>query len=104
MSSPLPACSWWQFAPADRGHTVTMVKSYRFEPAVSQVAAGTTVTWRNEAHFTHSVRLVGREDATRTVWPGERTTITFTEPGEYPYECSLHPRDMRGKVIVTAGG
>lgn len=87
--------------PAD---TVTMVKSYRFDPAVIQVPAGTTVTWRNEDNFTHSVRLLGRGDTARIVRPGERTTITFSTPGEYPYECSLHPRDMRGKVIVMAGG
>jgi plastocyanin len=85
-----------------RTDTVTMVKSYRFAPAVIRVPAGTTVTWRNEDNFTHSVRLLGRADADRLVRPGEHTTITFSTPGEYPYECSLHPRDMRGKVIVTA--
>ncbi len=84
--------------------TVTMVKSYRFDPAVIQVPAGTTVTWHNADHFTHSVRLLGREDTARIVRPGERTTITFSTPGEYPYECSLHPRDMRGRVIVTPSG
>jgi plastocyanin len=87
-----------------RTDTVTMVKSYRFAPAVIEVPAGTTVTWHNADNFTHSVRLVGKSDTDRLVRPGERTTIRFTEPGEYPYECSLHPRDMRGKVIVTAAG
>ncbi|MER3420665.1 MAG: hypothetical protein C4290_09160, partial [Chloroflexota bacterium] len=65
-----------------RTEAVTMVKSYRFAPAVIAVSAGTTVTWRNEDNFTHSVRLLGRADADRLVRPGERTTITFTEPGE----------------------
>lgn len=103
LLSACAAASQGAATPA-RTEAVTMVKSYRFAPAVIAVSAGTTVTWRNEDNFTHSVRLLGRADADRLVRPGERTTITFTEPGEYPYECSLHPRDMRGRVIVTAAG
>lgn len=103
LLSACAAASQGAAAPV-RTDTVTMVKSYRFAPAVIEVPAGTTVTWRNEDNFTHSVRLVGKSDTDRLLRPGERTTIRFTEPGEYPYECSLHPRDMRGKVIVTAAG
>jgi plastocyanin len=103
LLSACAAASQGAAAPV-RTDTVTMVKSYRFAPAVIEVPAGTTVTWRNEDNFTHSVRLVGKSDTDRLVRPGERTTIRFTEQGEYPYECSLHPRDMRGKVIVTAAG
>jgi plastocyanin len=34
--------------------------------------------------------------------PGEFATYTFSRPGEYPYHCSFHPKDMRGTVIVEA--
>ena len=82
---------------------VTMVKSYRFAPATIQVAAGATVTWRNQDNFSHSVKVLDGSEPDRVVKPGESTTITFNAPGEYRYECSLHPRDMKGKVIVTGG-
>jgi plastocyanin len=33
--------------------------------------------------------------------PGESVSHTFTTPGLYPYVCSLHPKDMKGSVLVT---
>ena len=83
---------------------VTMPRSYRFAPETIQVAAGTTVTWSNEDNFTHSVRLLTGDKPDHLVRPGESTTFTFSEPGTYAYDCSLHPHDMRGTVIVTADG
>jgi plastocyanin len=38
---------------------VEMPPSYRFEPAVITVRAGSTVTWHNSDHFTHSVSVLG---------------------------------------------
>ena len=80
---------------------VTMPKSYRFAPATIQVAAGTTVTFRNTDNFTHSVKLLDGSAPDQMVKPGESIQITFAQPGTFEYECSLHPRDMRGTVIVT---
>jgi plastocyanin len=80
---------------------VAMPRSYRFAPEVIQIPAGTAVTWRNEDNFTHSVRLRDGSEPDHLVKPGETVTITFTQPGEYRYDCSLHPRDMSGKVLVT---
>jgi plastocyanin len=80
---------------------VTMPRSYRFSPETIQVTAGTTVTFRNEDNFTHSVKLRDGSEPDHQVKPGESVQITFAQPGTYDYECSLHPRDMRGTVIVT---
>ena len=33
--------------------------------------------------------------------PGETVTWTFDTPGLVPYDCSLHPTDMPGTVLVT---
>ena len=79
---------------------VTMPKSYRFEPVAIEVTLGTTVTWRNEDNFTHSVKLADGSIEDRLVKPGETTEITFSTPGEYSYVCSLHPQNMRATVIV----
>jgi plastocyanin len=79
---------------------VNLPPSYKFEPAVIQVTAGTTVTWTNNDHFTHSVEMKGMDD--HVMKPGDSVTITFDQPGSFDYECTLHPHDMQGKVIVVA--
>jgi plastocyanin len=80
---------------------VSMPRSYRFSPETIQVAAGTTVTFRNTDNFTHSVKLLDGSEPDQLVKPGESVRVTFVQPGTFKYECSLHPRDMRGTVVVT---
>jgi plastocyanin len=77
---------------------VQMVKSYRFDPRVIEIAAGDAVTWTNDDNFTHTVQVEGQED--HRVEQGESVEITFDEPGTYEYVCTLHSRDMDGTVIV----
>ena len=81
--------------------TVDLPKSYKFEPAAITVKAGSTVTWTNDDNFTHSVRLAGAQPL--VMKPGERVTQTFDTPGTYQYDCSFHPKDMKGTVVVTGG-
>jgi plastocyanin len=35
--------------------------------------------------------------------PGEVATHTFDTAGTFDYLCSLHPKDMRGRIVVTGG-
>jgi plastocyanin len=35
--------------------------------------------------------------------PGESVSFTFSGAGEHRYDCSFHPNDMQGMVIVTDG-
>jgi plastocyanin len=80
---------------------VTAVKSYKFEPQVIEVATGSTVTWTNEDDFPHNVHLLTGNDETYDLPIGEEAEVTFDEVGDFYYECSIHPQQMRGKVIVT---
>jgi plastocyanin len=77
---------------------VQMVKSYRFDPKVIEIAAGETVTWTNDDNFTHTVQVDGQGD--HKVEQGESFSITFDTPGTYHYVCTLHSKDMDGEVIV----
>jgi plastocyanin len=86
-------------APVSTDH-VDLPKSYRFEPAVIEVPAGTTVTWTNDDNFTHSIQVEGQTEV-YSLKPGERVAISFDRPGEYSYLCTYHPQNMKGKVIVT---
>jgi plastocyanin len=79
--------------------TVDLPKSYRFAPAAITVQAGSTVTWTNNDNFTHNVAFQG--EAPRTMAPGEEATRAFPSAGTFAYQCTLHPTDMQGSVIVT---
>lgn len=35
--------------------------------------------------------------------PGGKITHGFDKPGTYRYDCSFHPNNMQGTVIVTSG-
>jgi plastocyanin len=91
-------------APAEPVATdqVDMPPSYKFVPEVITVVDGTTVTWTNHDNFTHSVRLLDDGGAVMNVSPGDSVTYTFTGVGEHHYDCSYHPHDMSGIVVVTA--
>ena len=84
-----------------RTDTVQLPKSYRFEPPAIEVEAGTTVTWVNEDDFPHNVTLLDDSGVSEDLPVGESATITFEEPGNIPYECSLHPQQMQGRVLVV---
>jgi plastocyanin len=79
--------------------SVDLPKSYRFAPTAITVPAGATVTWTNNDDFTHNVALAGVEPLTMA--PGQSATHAFATAGTYAYICSLHPKDMKGTVLVT---
>ena len=80
---------------------VDLPPSYRFSPAVINVGVGTTVTWTNHDHFTHSVRFSSGSGAgTHVLKPGGSYAVAFRSKGLFKYDCSFHPHDMRGEVIV----
>jgi plastocyanin len=68
---------------------------------VIAVSAGSEVTWANEDDFPHNVHLLNGSDSTYDLPIGDSVSITFEEAGDYYYECSIHPQQMRGKVVVT---
>jgi plastocyanin len=78
--------------------SVSMAKSYRFDPKVIEVKRGDTVTWTNNDNFTHTVEVDGQDD--HKVGRGESVSIRFDKPGSYHYVCTLHSHDMHGMVIV----
>jgi plastocyanin len=82
---------------------VDLPRSYRFAPEDITVPAGTEVTWTNHDNFTHSVRLLDSGEI-QMMKPGESVSHTFTAPGLFRYDCSLHPKDMHGSVLVSGGG
>jgi plastocyanin len=82
---------------------VSLPKSYRFEPAVIQIEAGDSVTWTNGDDFPHDVHLLDGSDRMVALPIGESGSLTFGNSGTIYYECSIHPQQMHGKIIVKEG-
>jgi plastocyanin len=80
---------------------VDLPKSYRFVPAVIEVSKGTVVTWTNHDDFPHTVRLHDGSGVNKHIAVGKSVSIAFERGGVFAYDCSLHPAQMRGKVIVS---
>lgn len=80
---------------------VDLPKSYKFEPVAISIDAGDEVTWTNNDDFPHNVHLLGENEVTEDLPVGESASISFDEAGEYYYECSIHPQQMQGKIIVN---
>ena len=77
--------------------SVDLPASYRSAPASIVVAEGTTVTWTNDDHFTHSVQFLdgGLPTDPLVMEPGQTATFTFDRAGTFSYQCSRRNRAMR---------
>ena len=75
------------------------IADFAFEPALVEVASGTTVKWTNNDTVPHTV--TGDDFTSGTLNKGESYEHTFSENGEFSYTCSFHPQ-MQGKVVVGA--
>ncbi len=64
-----------------------------------------TVQWTNNDVSPHTVTSTASPPAFNSgiINPGATFTYTFTQPGTYPYICTLHPTWMNGTVIVESG-
>jgi nitrite reductase (NO-forming) len=77
-----------------------------FQPNPLQVSTGTTVTWTNndaQPHTATSGATAPTPDGkfdSGILAPAATFDFTFTEAGEYPYFCLLHP-NMVGSVSVS---
>ncbi|MGA9769327.1 MAG: cupredoxin domain-containing protein [Blastocatellia bacterium] len=81
------------------------VSSFKFEPKILTVTAGTTVEWVNEGGR-HTVESDNGAFKSDVLTDGKTFEHTFDKPGTYAYHCSFHGesggKDMAGKIVVRA--
>ena len=93
------------------GGATVSIASFTFSPAALTVKAGTKVTWVNNDSAPHNVTSTngpGLNAATTSTFSGgsmstgQTFSFTFTKPGTYNYECTIHKAlaSMHAKVIV----
>jgi plastocyanin len=94
---PVPPAS----QPAAPGANTITIDNFAFTPRVLTVTAGARVTWVNKDDVPHTATSTTKP---RTIDSGtldtdESYSVTFKQPGTYPYFCTVHPH-MTGTIIV----
>ena len=94
------------------GPTLVDMDGVDFFPESLTVKAGTTVTWKNDDTWSHTVTSdePGGPLQSGEVGPGGRFVFTFQTPGTYRYHCVPHSSSyedgsfagMVGTVVVGA--
>lgn len=95
---------------APNGDTVEVIAlDNSFQPAQTDIVAGTEVHWENRGRNDHNVLPVDDSQTwgapTETFRPGDEYATVFLAPGTYRYYCSIHgTKDigMVGTVVVVA--
>ena len=89
-------------ANAQGGMAVSIV-DFAFQPPLSGIPTGATVTWTNTGSVAHTVTADISEFDSGPLAPGTSYTRTFNNEGSFTYYCQIHP-GMTGTLVVTAGG
>jgi plastocyanin len=79
--------------------TEVMIDNFAFTPGVVTVKAGTQVTWINHDDIPHTVDSSQGKFKSSAMDTNDKFQFRFTEPGEYPFYCRMHPK-MTGKIVV----
>jgi amicyanin len=75
------------------------IDNFSFNPGATAVPVGTSVTWTNHDNIPHNVISTEKRFASPVLDTDQSFSFSFSEPGTYPYYCSIHPK-MTGKVVV----
>ncbi|HVY90474.1 MAG TPA: cupredoxin family copper-binding protein [Hyphomonadaceae bacterium] len=101
MAMPQKAQPTSMAAPTPSGMAAKVsIDNFTFNKANILVPVGATVTWTNTDDVPHTVVSIDHKTFhSKALDTDQSFSFTFTQAGEYPYFCSLHPQ-MTGKVIV----
>ena len=75
------------------------IDNFAFAPPNLTVAAGTTVTWKNEDGEVHRVKDDHNGFSSAALDTDDSFSHTFATVGVYHYFCTIHPY-MVGKIVV----
>lgn len=99
----LAACGGSSVSAPDTGGdgSEIIIDSFTFAPSALDVRVGDTITWRNDQNTAHTtVSGVVGGWTSDLLEPGDSFSHTFTETGQFPYSCTIHP-SMIGVINVA---
>lgn len=83
------------------------LENFKFDPREIRVSRGTKITWVNKDGAVHTVNTDNHPGHTyylaqnsRDLKQRETYSVTFDEPGIYPYHCTPHAKIMTGIILV----
>jgi len=76
-----------------------MIDNFVYSPVPLTVKVGTTVTWINHDDIPHTVDSTQGKFKSAALDTDDKFEFRFTEAGEYPFYCRIHPK-MTGKIVV----
>jgi len=77
------------------------IDNFAFTPGAITIKRGTQVTWINHDDIPHTVDSTQGKFKSAALDTDQKFEFRFTEPGEYPYYCRMHPK-MTGSIIVQS--
>jgi plastocyanin len=87
-------------SPADAGGTASMITIEDFTfTTPDSVSPGATITVDNKDGTAHTVTADEGDAFDDDASPGTSTFTAPTDPGSYPFHCSIHP-SMHGTLVV----
>jgi|GEM_PF-1203832 len=69
-------------------------------PETITIHVGEKVTWINDGEQDHTVSSIDGRFNSSQLAPDDYVTVTFPQPGTYPYICSIQRTNIKGKIIV----
>jgi len=83
--------------PSAENHLNIFIRDSKFIPNANAMPTGTIVTWYNEDKISHNI--TGDGWSSGDLATGQTFSKTFDSPGDYKYQCSIHPA-MKGELII----
>lgn len=75
------------------------INGLAYIPSRLEIAAGTTVQWKNNDPLVHTVTSTNGSFGSPQFGLDGTWKHTFKKPGTYTYYCTLHP-NMKATVVV----
>lgn len=76
------------------------IQNFKFEPTTVAIAVGETVQFINDDEEPHTATSTDGAFDSKALDTNQTWNYTATQPGNFPYICSIHPF-MKGTLTVT---
>jgi plastocyanin len=85
--------------PAAAADVSVTIKNFDYSPMALNIAAGTTVVWKNLDGEPHTIASVDGMFRSPALDQNDSYSFTFDHPGVFKYICSIHPK-MKATITV----
>jgi plastocyanin len=85
---------------SNSGDIAVEIRDFAFSPATISAKVGQVIAFTNGDASPHDAGLIKGDCITPILNQHEVGGLVFSEPGIYPFHCSIHPQ-MTGTIEVT---